>query len=242
MATEVRSIPAQPTLKRRSASRLRLLSDHPTLHLPDAHAQNEDDVTRSTRGSATSQFMFTQLTPILASPVLSPTITTATPTTPSASLNPDDPPQSSSQDSDGVINHKRSRSTLSRLHVPLSEDYFNTQNHVRSATAPGQPSGSPPSPSLFKDTAGLDGISVASVTPKLSRPRTKSVRKSFTIGSDGEDDTSEQEQKREAAAKAKKLEKYDDLRRYHTLMELLKTEAKYLQDLRVLINVCATFC
>ena len=51
-----------------------------------------------------------------------------------------------------------------------------------------------------------------------------------------------QQQKREAAAKAKKLERYDDLRRYHALMELLKTEAKYLQDLRILVNVCATIC
>jgi hypothetical protein len=35
------------------------------------------------------------------------------------------------------------------------------------------------------------------------------------------------------------LERYDDLRRYNVLMELLKTEAKYLQDLRILANVCA---
>lgn len=60
------------------------------------------------------------------------------------------------------------------------------------------------------------------------------------LGSDDEDDTSEQH-RREAAAKAKKLERYDDLRRYHALMELLKTEAKYLQDLRILVNVCAFF-
>jgi hypothetical protein len=58
------------------------------------------------------------------------------------------------------------------------------------------------------------------------------------LGSDDEDDTSKQ-QKREAATKAKKIERYEDLRRYHVLMELLKTEAKYLQDLRILVNVCA---
>jgi hypothetical protein len=58
------------------------------------------------------------------------------------------------------------------------------------------------------------------------------------LGSDDEDESSEQ-QKLEATTKAKKLERYDDLRRYHALMELLKTEAKYLQDLRILVNVCA---
>jgi len=61
------------------------------------------------------------------------------------------------------------------------------------------------------------------------------------LGSDDEDDIFEQQQKREAVAEAKKLEKYDDLRRYHALMELLKTEAKYLEDLRILVDVRATF-
>lgn len=60
------------------------------------------------------------------------------------------------------------------------------------------------------------------------------------LGSDDEDDVYGR-QKREAAAKVKKLERYDDLRRYHALMELLKTEARYLQDLRILANVCAIF-
>ena len=214
--------------------------------------------------------MFTPLTPILASPVLTPVITTTTPSTSSVNLNPAALPSNIAQNSSGGIKHKRSRSTLSRLHIALPEDYFDAQGRVRSPATPtvpglfpssGQASGSPPSPRP-KDIVILDGIPVAitpspvddttlqgvgfptgspqsPVVPRLSRPRAKSVRKSFTLGSDDEDDASGQRQKREAAAKAKKLERYDDLRRYHALMELLKTEARYLQDLRILINVSA---
>ena len=271
MATEVHSIPAPPTvLEGRSASRLQLLSEHPAPHLNGAHTQSKDEVTRSARGF-TSPFMFTPLTPILASPVLTPAITTAAPSTSSASLNPNALPSNLTQNSGRGVIHKRSRSTLSRLHVPLPEDHFKAQNRLRSTTLPTSPpvprqlSGSPPSPSFLKAFIVLDGIPIAktpspaddtpprgvdfptvskrvSVTPKPPGPQTKSVRKSFTLGPDDEDDASGQLQKREAATKAKKLEKYDDLRRYHALMELLKTEAKYLQDLRILVNVCATRC
>ena len=264
MSTEVRSIPAPPALlKRRSASRLQLLSDHPTPRLPDAHIESKDEVIRGARGSFTSQFMFTPLTPILASPVLTPTTTTATPSTSSANVNPGALPSTSFQNSGRGVRHNRSRSTLSRLYIPSLEDRFNAQNHVRPATAPTV-SGSLHSSGLLKDLvvsggtlvvktpspsgdAAHQGVDFPAVSPRISvaqkppRPRTRSARISFTIGSDGEDDASGQQQKREAAAKAKKLEKYDDLRRYHALMELLKTEAKYLQDLRILINVCAAY-
>ncbi|KAF9646968.1 Dbl homology domain-containing protein [Thelephora ganbajun] len=266
MATEVHSIPAPPTLlERRSGSGLRLFSDLPTLHSSDAPTQSKDEVSRSSRGSSASPFTFTPLTPILASPVLTPAITTATPSTSSANLNTAALPLNSSVG----IKHKRSRSTLSRLHVTLPEDYFDARSRAGSTTVPivpasslgpSQLSGSPPSPCLLKDIVILNGIPIvktpspvhetssrgvdspivstqASVAPKLPRPWTKSARKSFTLGSDDEDDESGRQQKREAAAKAKKLEKYDDLRRYHALMELLKTEAKYLQDLRILINL-----
>ena len=275
MATEVHSIPAPTLLERPSAPRLQLLSDHPTPHPNGVHTQSKDEVIRSARGAFASPFKFTPLTPILASPVLTPAITTAAPSTSSASLNPNALPSNSTQNSGRGVIHKRSRSTLSRLHVPLPEDHPNTQNRLRSATlpnsylspfVPGQISGSPPSPSFLKAFIVLDGIPIAktpspspaddtpprgvdfptvfpraSVTPKSPRPRTKSTRISFTLGPDNEDDPSGQLQKREAAAKAKKLERYDDLRRYHALMELLKTESKYLQDLRILVNVCATF-
>jgi len=101
-------------------------------------------------------------------------------------------------------------------------------------------------PPLAEDTtsAGVDFPTLSpqvSVAPKLPRLRMESARKSFMLGSDDEDDIFGQQQKREAAAEAKKLERYDDLRRYHALMELLKTEAKYLEDLRILVDVCATF-
>ena len=271
MATEVHSVPAPPTLlERRSGSRLQLLSDHPTPHLTDSHTQNEVEATRSARGSFASSLTFTPLTPILASPVPTPAITTATPSTSGANLNPAAIPTNFAQNSGG-IKHKRSRSTLSRLHVALPVDYFDAQNHARSATVPaipvpslgsGQLPGSPPSPRFLKDIFIMDGIPIArtpspsddrevdfatvspqvSVAPKLPRPRTKPVRKSFTLGSDDEDDLPERQQKCEATAKAKKLERYDDLRRYHALMELLKTEAKYLQDLQILINVCTSCC
>lgn len=148
--------------------------------------------------------------------------------------------------------------------MALPDNHFDPRRHARSATlatfpdtflSPGFISDSPPSPRLLNDIIMVDGVPIAktpsppeetllpvvdspAATPKASRSRSKSVRKSFMLGSDDEDDTSEQ-QKREAAAKAKKLEKYDDLRRYHALMELLKTEAKYLQDLRILVNVRA---
>ena len=268
MATEVHSIPAPPTLlERRSGSRLQLLSDNHAPHPTDARTQSKDEVTRSVRGNLTSPLTFTPLTPILASPVLTPANTTASPPNPSTNLNSASLPSTLTPNSGGV-QHKRSRSTLSRLHVTLPEDYFDTQNHVRSATIPGpspgpgnlfSPSSSPPlsdiiilngipiakTPPLTEDTTPRDVdfstvFPQVSIVPRLSRSRSKSARKSFTIGSDDEDDTFGQQQKREAAAKAKKLERYDDLRRYHALMELLKTEAKYLQDLRILINVCAT--
>lgn len=275
MATEVHSLPAPSTLlERRSGSRLQLLSDHPTPHPADAHTQSKDEATRRARnGSFTSPFTSTPLTPIIASPVLTPAITTATPSTSGENLNPAAPPSNLAQNSGGGVKHKRSRSTLSRLHVTVPEDYFDAKSRVKSATVPtvpfstldpGQPSGSPPSPPL-KGVIILNGIPIArtpspaediaprgvdfptnspqvSVAPKLPRPRTKPARKSFMLGSDDEDDVSEQQQKREAAAKAKKKEKYDDLRRYHALMELLKTESKYLQDLRILINVCSSCC
>jgi len=271
MATEVHSVPTPPTLlERRSGSRLQLLSDHPTPHLTDSPTQSEDEVTRNARGSFASSLTFTPLTPILASPVPTPVITTPAPSTSGAKLNPVALPSNLTQNSGG-IRHKRTRSTLSRLHVALPVDYFDAQNHARSATVPavpvpslgpGQPSGSPPSPRSLKDIFILNGIPIArtpslsddreadfptispqvSVAPKLPRSRTKSARKSFTLGSDDEDDLPERQQKCEATAKAKKLERYDDLRRYHTLMELLKTEAKYLQDLRILINVCRSRC
>ena len=268
MATEVHSIPTPPTLlERRSGSRLQFLSDRPNPHLTDGRTQTKDEVARNPRGSFTAPFAFTPLTPILASPVLTPSITATTPLISSTNLNP-------VQNSGGTVKHRRSRSTLSRLHVTLPEDYFDAQSHPSSVTAPtipisssgpGQPSGSSPSSSLLKDFIILDGVPIArtpsptgditpqeidfptvspqaSVAPKLPRSRTKSARASFMLGSDDEDDAPRQQQKREAAANAKKLERYDDLRRYHALMELLKTEAKYLQDLRILINVCATCC
>jgi len=255
MATEVHSIPATPTLlERRSSSRLQLLSDNTTPHLTDPHTQNKDEVSRIARRNLTSPFTFTPLTPILASPVPTPANATASPSNSSTNLNLASLPSTLAQNSGGV-KHIRSRSTLSRLHVTLPEDYFDTQNHVKS--------GSPPSP-LLKDVIILNGIPIVktpslpedtaprgvdfpavssqvSVTPKMSRPRKKSARTSFTLGSDVEDDASGQQQKREAGAKAKQLERYDDLRRYHALMELLKTEAKYLQDLWILTNVCATY-
>ena len=258
MTTEVRSLPAPPALlERRSASRLQLLSDHSTLSLPDAHTESKDEVIRGAR--RTAPFSFTPLTPILASPALAPAITSTIPSTSSANL-----PSSSTQNSAAGVKHKRSRSTLSRLHLPLPQQHFNPQNRARSATVPSV-SGSSRSSSLLKDIVLLDGIPVVktplppvdtahqgvdfpavsphtSAAPKLPRPRTRSARVSFTLGSDGEDDVSEQQQKRDAAAKAKKLERYDDLRRYHALMELLKTEARYLQDLRILISVCVAFC
>jgi len=263
MATEVHSIPAPPTLlERRSGSRLQLLSDHPAPPVTDAHTQNNDEVTRNARGSS-STFTFTPLTPILASPALTPVITTTTAPV-STNLNSVPLPSNLVQNPGNGIQHKRSRSTLSRLHVTLPEDYFDAQDRVRptpvptapvSTLGPGQPFGSPSSPFL-KDIIILDGIPVVntpspagvdfptvspqvSVAPKLPRPRPGSARKTFTLGSGDEDDTFGQQQKREAAAEAKKLERYDDLKRYHALMELLKTEAKYLQDLRILVNVCA---
>ena len=266
MATEVHSIPAPPTLlERRSGSRLQLLSDHPAPPVTDVHTQNNDEVTRSARGSF-STFTFTPLTPILASPALSPAITTPTAST-STNLNSVPLPSSLVQNSGGGIQHKRSRSTLSRLHITLPDDYFDAQERARStapvsAPGPGQIAGSPPS-SFLKDVVILNGIPVVnspspeedtspagvdfptvspqvSFAPKLPRLRTGSARKTFTLGSSDEDDMFGQQQKREAAAEAKKLKRYDDLRRYHALMELLKTEAKYLQDLRILVNVCAT--
>jgi hypothetical protein len=272
MATEVRSIATPPTLLgRRSGSRLQPPSNHPTPRLADTSAQNKDQVTRRARGSFTFPFTLTPLTPILASPVPSLAITPSTPLTSSVNPNPAGVPSNFTQNSHEGVKHKRSRSTLSRLHVPSPEDHSNSRTHVRSATVPTisvsslgprQLSSTPPSPYLLKDIIILNGIPItktpsptsdtahrgvdfptvpplASVTP---RPRTKSARIPFTLGSDDEDDTSRQQQKREATAKAKKFERYDDLRRYHALMELLKTEAKYLQDLRILINVCALGC
>lgn len=267
MATEVHSIPAlSKLLGRRSGSRLQLLSEHATPPPADAHTQNKDGATRASRGSLTSPFTFTPLTPILASPVLTPAVTTVGP---SNSANPIIFPSNSIYDPGEGVKHQRSRSTLSRLHVTLPDGGFDTQRHVRSATlpafpgpylSPGHTSGTPPSPCFLKDIILVDGIPIAktpspaeetplpmvdfpTVSPRvssaqnLSRSRGKSARKSFMLGSDDEDDDPEQ-QKREAAAKAKKLEKYDHLRRYNALMELLKTEAKYLQDLRILVNVC----
>ena len=270
MATEVHSIPAPRTLlERRSGSRLQLLSDRPSPHFADTQTQDKDEATRSARGNFSSPLTFTPLTPILASPVIAPAITSATPSTSGVNLNLAALPPNPVQGSGGGIQHKRSRSTLSRLHIALPEDYFHAQNRGKSITAPTTPVSplSPDSPHplpRLRDVVILDGIPVAnsplsaedvtprqvdfltgsqqvSVTSKSSRPRTKSARKSFVLGSDGEDDGYRQQQKREAAAEAKKLERYDDLRRYHALMELLKTEAKYLQDLRILINVCATY-
>ena len=272
MATEVHSISEPPTLpERRSAPRLQLLFDSSTPH-PDAHTRSRDEVFRSARGSFASPFTPTPLTPILASPVF-PATTTTIPST-SANTNSAALPSDLAHDSGRGVKHKRSRSTLSRLHVSSPEDCFDSQNHLRSATipavsvspiVPGQLSGSPPSPSFLRGIVVLDGIPIAKTpspaddavprgvdfptvslrapaAPSFSRPRKKSVRTSFTLGSDDEDDASGQRRKREAAAKAKKLERYDDLRRYHALMELLKTEARYLQDLRILTNVCATCC
>lgn len=271
MATEVHSIPAPPTLlERRSGSRLQLLSDRPTSNFTDARTQNNDEATRTARGSLSSPFAFRPLTPILASPALAPAISTSTPSTSNPNLSPGAVPSNLIQNTSGGIQHKRSRSTLSRLHVTLPEDYFDAQNRVRSTTGPvsspgpEQPVGSLHTSPLLEDIIIVNGIPIittpspadetaphradfpavpsrVSVAPRLPRPRTKPVRKAFTLGSDGEDDAPGQQQKREAAAEAKKLERYDDLRRYHVLMELLKTEAQYLQDLRILTNVCASF-
>lgn len=266
MATEVHSIPASSTLlERRSGSRLQLLSEHPNPPLADVQTQKKDEASRTSRASLTAPFKLTPLTPILASPVLTPVTSTVDPSN-SANHDPAGPPSGSIQSTSGGVKHQRSRSTLSRLHVTLPDDYFDAQRHVRSATlptfpnsflSPGYPSGSPPSPRLLNDIIMVEGIPIAktpspvketplprvdfpAVSPsrKPSRSRSKSARASFMLGSDDEDDSSEQE-RREAAAKAKKLERYDDLRRYNVLMELLKTEAKYLQDLRILANVCA---
>lgn len=263
MATEIRSIPVSSTLlKRRSGSRLQLLSEHPT---SDAHTQNKGEVARASHTTLTSPLMFTPLTPIPASPVLTPAITTAARPI-STNFNPitfpSDPVQSG-----GGVKHQRSRSTLSRLHVALPDTYLDARRHARSATLPAFPdtylhpgfiSDSPPSPSLFNDIIIVNGVPIAktpsppeetplpmvdfpAVSPRVPRSRSKTARTSFILGSDDEDDTTEQ-QRREAATKAKKLERHDDLRRYHALMELLKTEVKYLQDLRILVNVCAVFC
>ena len=264
MATEVHSIPAPPTLlERRSGSRLQLLSDRPASHFTDARTQNNDEAARTARGSLSSPFTFTPLTPILASPAFAPAISTTTCSTPSPNLSPAAVPSNLIQNTGGGIQHKRSRSTLSRLHVTLPEDYFDVQSRVRPTTRPVSSPGTPPTP-LLEDIIIVNGIPIItspsptddtvpqpvdfptipsqdSAAPELPRPRTKPARKPFTLGSDGEDDAPEQQQKREAAAEARKLEKYDDLRRYNVLMELLKTEAKYLQDLRILTNVCASF-
>lgn len=272
MATEVHSIPTPPTLlERRSGSRLQLLSDHPAPPINDARTQNNDGVTRNARGSF-STLTFTPLTPILASPALTPAINvnTAAAST-STNLNSASLQSDIIQNPSGGIQHKRSRSTLSRLHVTLPEDYFDAQERARPATVPTTPvsalgpgrlASSPPSsfpkdvilngipivntPPPAEDTAsaGVDFPTLSlqvSVAPRLPRLRMESARKSFMLGSDDEDDIFEQQQKREAVAEAKKLERYDDLRRYHALMELLKTEAKYLEDLRILVDVRVTF-
>lgn len=265
MATEVHSIPAPSTLlERRSGSRLQLLSEHPTPLYNDAKPQNKGEVTRTSRASPTSPFKFTPLTPILASPVLTPANTTASPSN-SATLSPTSLPSTPVQNVGAGVKHKRSTSTLSRLHISLPDDPFDVRGHARSATLPAIPipfhnpsflSASPPCPRLLNDIFFVDGVPIAktpsptdtplaagspAVSPrKPSRSRSKTTRTSFMLGSDDEDDVYGR-QKREAAAKVKKLERYDDLRRYHALMELLKTEARYLQDLRILANVCAIF-
>jgi len=268
MATGVRPLPRPPgLLDGRSVSRRQVLPDHPT----DAPTQNKDDAIRGARGSFTSPFTLTPLTPILASPVHTPAITTSTS---SANPNPPASPFNFYQNPVGGVRRKRSKSTLNRLHVGLPEGHSGTRNRVRSATVPtipvpstslgtGQLPGPPPSPCILKDIIILDGIPIAktpspeddstpqrvdfpavssrvSTAPKPPKPRTKPVRRSFMLGSDDEDDMSRQQQKLETIAKAKKLERHEDLRRYHALMELLKTEAKYLRDLRTLVNVCTT--